>query len=84
MTGSRLTDMETCYKAIRRSVLNSIRIEQQRFGFEPEVTAKLSRLGQRIVEVPVSYRSRSWNEGKKIGVRDLFSTLWCIFRYRFG
>jgi glycosyltransferase involved in cell wall biosynthesis len=83
MTSNRLTDMETCYKAIRRSVLKSITIEQRRFGFEPEITAKLARGGHRIVEVPVSYKSRSWSEGKKIGVRDLISTLWCIVRYRF-
>lgn len=84
MTSNRLTDMETCYKAIRRTVLHSITIEQRRFGFEPEITAKLARGGHRIVEVPVSYRSRSWKEGKKIGVRDLVNTLWCIVRYRFG
>ncbi|MCU0707975.1 MAG: glycosyltransferase family 2 protein [Pirellula sp.] len=84
MTSHRLTDMETCYKAVRRSVLKSITIEQRRFGFEPEITAKLARGGHRIVEVPVSYKSRSWSEGKKIGVRDLINTLWCIVRYRFG
>jgi len=84
MTRSRLTDMETCYKAIRREILQSIRIEQQRFGFEPEITAKLAKRGISIVEVPISYQSRGWDEGKKIGVKDLFSTLWCIVRYRFG
>lgn len=84
MTSNQLTDMETCYKAVRRTVLDSITIEQRRFGFEPEITAKLARRGHRIVEVPVSYRSRSWKEGKKIGVRDLVNTLWCIVRYRFG
>lgn len=84
MTSNRLTDMETCYKAIRRSVLQSIKIEQRRFGFEPEITAKLAVRGHRILEVPVSYRSRSWKEGKKIGVKDLINTLWCIVRYRLG
>lgn len=83
MTSNRLTDMETCYKAIRRTLLQSIEIEQERFGFEPEITAKLARRGQRIIEVPISYRSRSWKEGKKIGVKDLINTLWCIVRYRF-
>lgn len=83
MTSNRLTDMETCYKAIRRNILQSIDIEQRRFGFEPEITAKLACRGHRILEVPVSYRSRSWKEGKKIGVKDLINTLWCIVRYRF-
>lgn len=84
MTANRLTDMETCYKAIRGDVLKTIHIEQKRFGFEPEITAKLSRRGYRIFEVPISYRSRSWKEGKKIGWRDLVNTLWCIVRYRFN
>ncbi|MFO0012516.1 MAG: glycosyltransferase family 2 protein [Planctomycetota bacterium] len=84
MTANRLTDMETCYKAIRRTLLQSIDIEQKRFGFEPEITAKLARRGHRILEVPVSYRSRSWKEGKKIGFKDLINTLWCIVRYRFN
>ena len=81
MTGYRLTDMETCYKAFRRDLLNQIEIEQKRFGFEPEITAKLAKRGVRIVEVPVRYESRGWEEGKKIGIRDLFSTLFCILRY---
>ena len=82
MTNQRLTDMETCYKAFRRELIQSIPIEQKRFGFEPEITAKLARKRIRIREVPISYKSRSWKEGKKIGVRDLISTLWCILRYR--
>jgi glycosyltransferase involved in cell wall biosynthesis len=84
MTSSRLTDMETCYKAMRRTVLTSMNIEQRRFGFEPEITAKLARRGYHIHEVPIGYQSRSWKEGKKIGIKDLFNTLWCIVRYRFG
>ncbi len=84
MTRNRLTDMETCYKAIRRDVLKSLSIQQKRFGFEPEITAKLARQGHRILEVPVSYQSRSWKEGKKIGLRDLINALWCILRYRFS
>ncbi len=82
-TGQRLTDMETCYKAIRRELLQSIAIEQKRFGFEPEITAKLSAKRVKILEVPISYHPRSWNDGKKIGWKDLVSTLYCIIRYRF-
>lgn len=83
MTNQQLTDMETCYKAFRRELIQSIPIEQRRFGFEPEITAKLARKKLQIREVPISYKSRSWQEGKKIGIRDLISTLWCILRYRF-
>jgi len=84
MTRQHLTDMETCYKAFRRELLQSINIEQKRFGFEPEITAKLARRGIVIREVPIRYSSRSWKEGKKIGIKDLFSTLWCIVKYRFS
>jgi glycosyltransferase involved in cell wall biosynthesis len=80
-TGQRLTDMETCYKVMRRDVLQSIEIEQDRFGFEPEITAKLSRRRQRIVEVPIAYHGRGYEEGKKIGLRDAFNALYCIVRY---
>ena len=83
MTNQRLTDMETCYKAFRRQLIQSIPIEQKRFGFEPEITAKLARKKIQIREISISYKSRSWQEGKKIGIRDLISTLWCILRYRF-
>ncbi len=83
LTGLQLTDMETCYKAFRRDVLAGIRIEQTRFGFEPEITAKIARQRVRIQEVGVSYNCRSWKEGKKIGVKDLFNTLYCIVRYNF-
>jgi glycosyltransferase involved in cell wall biosynthesis len=82
MNGQCLTDMETCYKAFRREVLQGITIEQRRFGFEPEITAKIARRGLPIVEVPVRYNARSWTEGKKIGLRDLISTIFCIVRYR--
>lgn len=80
-TGLDLTDMETCYKAFRREVLSSFEIKQPRFGFEPEVTARIARRGYRIYEVPVRYRPRGYSEGKKIGLGDLFSTLYCILRY---
>jgi glycosyltransferase involved in cell wall biosynthesis len=81
VNGTKLTDMETCYKAFRRDILRSVRIQQRRFGFEPEITAKLARSGIKIVEVPISYSSRSHSEGKKIGIRDLFNAIYCIFRY---
>lgn len=77
----QLTDMETCYKAFKRGVLDEIELKQNRFGFEPEFAAKVARRRYRIEEVPVHYEPRSYAEGKKIGVKDLFSTLWCILRY---
>ncbi len=80
-TGVRLTDMETCYKAFRSTALRDIRIKQNRFGVEPELTAKLVRRGYRIQEVPIRYHARSYQEGKKIGVRDLFKAIYCIVRY---
>lgn len=83
LTGHRLTDMETCYKAFRRDLLQQIRIEQDRFGFEPEITAKLAQRRVTIREVGISYTCRSREEGKKIGWRDLFNAIYCIVRYRF-
>jgi len=80
-TGLRLTDMETCYKAFRRNVLRDLPLKQNRFGFEPEVTAKLARRRYRIVESPISYDARGYDEGKKIGVRDLLNAMYCIVRY---
>jgi len=84
LTGQRLTDMETCYKVFRRETVQAIQLEQNRFGFEPEITAKLSKLGKKIVEVPISYDYRSYDEGKKIGIRDGLSAIWCILRYSLG
>lgn len=81
LTGLDLTDMETCYKVFRRDVLSKFEIQQNRFGFEPEVTAKLARRKFRIVERPIHYAARSYAEGKKIGVKDLFNAIWCIVRY---
>ena len=81
LTGLRLTDMETCYKVFRREVIQSLDLKQDRFGFEPEVTAKIARRGCRVVELPVSYDARDFDEGKKIGVRDAVNALWCIARY---
>jgi glycosyltransferase involved in cell wall biosynthesis len=81
LTGLRITDMETCYKAFRRDVLGSFEIQQNRLGFEPEVTAKLARRRYRLREVPIGYNARSYAEGKKIGIRDLFNAVYCIVRY---
>jgi len=80
-TNLNLTDMETCYKVCRREVLNKVTIEENRFGFEPEVTAKLSKLNVVIYEVGVSYYGRTYAEGKKIGWRDGFRAIWAIFKY---
>jgi glycosyltransferase involved in cell wall biosynthesis len=84
LTGQRLTDMETCYKVFRREVLAEIDIKQDRFGFEPEITAKLARRKQRILELPIRYNGRSYEEGKKIGLRDAFNALYCIVRYQWA
>jgi hypothetical protein len=80
-TNLNLTDMEVCYKVFRREVLAQITIEEDRFGFEPEITAKVSRLGCRIYEVGISYAGRTYTEGKKIGWRDGVRAVWCILKY---
>jgi len=80
-TNINLTDMETCYKVFRRSVLTKIQIEEARFGFEPEITAKVAKLGVPIYEVGISYYGRTYEEGKKIGWRDGFRALWAILKY---
>ena len=82
-TDLNLTDMETCYKAFRRSVIQSVQIEENRFGFEPEITAKIAKTKVRIYEVGISYNGRTYAEGKKIGWRDGFRALWCIWKYNF-
>lgn len=82
LTDLNLTDMETCYKLFRADIIKSIDLKEQRFGFEPEVTAKVSRVPQvKIYEVGISYYGRTYNEGKKIGWRDGFRALWCILKY---
>ena len=78
-----LTDMETCYKAVRADVLHDLRLTSDRFGLEPEITARLARLGVRIYEVPISYYGRTYAEGKNIGWRDGVQALWLIFKFRF-
>jgi len=83
-TNLNLTDMETGFKAFRREFIQKIRIQENRFGFEPEITAKLARHGARFYEVGISYSGRTYAEGKKVGWRDGFQALWCILRYGFG
>lgn len=80
-TNLNLTDIEVCYKVFRREVLQKINLEENRFGFEPEITAKVARMGCRIYEVGISYYGRTYEEGKKIGWKDGFSALWCILKY---
>ena len=80
-TDLNLTDMETCYKCFRREVIQAIDIEEDRFGFEPEITAKLAKLRLRIYEVGISYSGRTYDEGKKIGWRDGVRAIYCIVRY---
>ena len=83
LTNLNLTDIEVCYKAFRREVLASIAIEEERFGFEPEITAKVAKGNWRIYEVPISYYGRTYEEGKKIGWRDGVRALYCILKYNF-
>lgn len=83
-TNLNLTDMETCYKAFRREVIQSIDIQEDRFGVEPEVTAKVARAGWRVYEVGIRYDGRTYAEGKKIGWRDGFRALYAIVKYNLG
>jgi glycosyltransferase involved in cell wall biosynthesis len=80
-TNLNLTDMETCYKVFKREVIQKIKIEENRFGFEPEITAKVAKANVVIYEVGISYYGRTYAEGKKIGWRDGFRALWAIFKY---
>jgi glycosyltransferase involved in cell wall biosynthesis len=81
LTNLNLTDMETCYKVFRREILKQIHIEENRFGFEPEITAKVAKLNCRIYEVGISYAGRTYAEGKKITWKDGIRALWCILKY---
>jgi len=83
MTDLNLTDMETCYKVFRRELIQAIPLEEDRFGFEPEITAKLAKARARIYEVGIAYHGRTYDEGKKIGMKDGFRALYCIIKYRF-
>ena len=81
VTNLNLSDMEVCYKAVRREILQSLKLKESGFGFEPEITAKLARKRVRIYEVGISYSGRTYDEGKKIGIRDGLWAVWCIFKY---
>jgi glycosyltransferase involved in cell wall biosynthesis len=81
LTNLNLSDMETCYKAFRREIIQSITIEENQFGFEPEITAKIAKTGCRIYEVGISYYGRTYREGKKISWKDGFAAIWCILKY---
>lgn len=83
LTDLNLTDMETCYKVFRAELLRKIRLKENRFGFEPEFTAKVAKYGFRIYEVPISYSGRDYSEGKKVGWRDGIAAIYFIFKYRF-
>ena len=80
-TNINLTDMETCYKAFRREIIQGINIQESRFGFEPEITAKVAKLNCRIYEVGISYYGRTYKEGKKIGWKDGVQAIYCIIKY---
>ena len=83
-TGLNLTDMETCYKLFKREIIKSVNLKEKRFGFEPEVTAKIARIPKiKIYEVGISYYGRTYDEGKKINAKDGFRALWCIIKYGF-
>jgi glycosyltransferase involved in cell wall biosynthesis len=81
LTDLNLTDMETCYKVFRRDVIQAIRLEENRFGFEPEVTVKVAKRNLRVYEVGISYAGRTYEEGKKIGWKDAFRAMWCLVKY---
>jgi glycosyltransferase involved in cell wall biosynthesis len=81
VTNLNLTDMETCYKAFRRDILQSIPLQEKRFGFEPEITVKIARRRLRVYEVGISYSGRTYAEGKKIGWKDGFRAIWCLLKY---
>jgi glycosyltransferase involved in cell wall biosynthesis len=81
LTNINLSDMETCYKIFRREIIQSIPIEENRFGFEPEITVKIAKRRLRIYEVGISYQGRTYEEGKKIGWKDGFRALWCLLKY---
>ena len=81
LTGLNLTDMETCYKAFKTEIIKSVDLKEDRFGFEPEITAKLAQMRVRIYEGGISYSGRTYDEGKKIGWKDGVQAIWCIFKY---
>ncbi|MBQ8108897.1 MAG: glycosyltransferase family 2 protein [Clostridia bacterium] len=83
-THLKLTDMETCYKCFKREVIQAVDIKENRFGFEPEITAKVAKMKVRVKEVPISYYPRTNEEGKKIGFKDGLRAIYCIWKYRKG
>jgi glycosyltransferase involved in cell wall biosynthesis len=83
-TNLNLSDMETCYKMFRREIIQQVRLQENRFGFEPEITAKVAAMRCRVYEVGISYSGRTYEEGKKIGWRDGIRALWCIVKYSRG
>ena len=83
-THLHLTDMETCYKCFKREIIQAVDIRENRFGFEPEITAKIARMGVRVKEVPISYYPRTNEEGKKIGFKDGLRAVYCIWKYKKG
>ncbi len=83
VTGLKLTDMETCYKAFRAEVIQSIQLKENEFGFEPEVTVKIAKKGISIIEVPISYNARGRHAGKKIGLKDGIHAIWCLLKYQY-
>ncbi len=84
MTGLKVTDMETCYKAFKGDLIRNVNIKENRFGFEPEITAKVSKKKVKLMEVPIHYYPRTKEEGKKIKLKDGFRALWCITKYKFA
>ncbi len=82
-TNLNLTDVWTCYKVFRREVIDEIELKEERFGFEPEFTQKVSDKNLRVYEVPISYYGRTYEEGKKIGWKDGVRALWCVIYYKF-
>ena len=83
-THLKLTDMETCYKCFKREIIQAVDIQENRFGFEPEITAKVAKMNVRVKEVPISYYPRTNEEGKKIGFKDSLRAIYCIWKYRKG
>jgi len=81
ITNLNLSDMETCYKAFRREVIQSVRLQENRFGFEPEITVKIAKRRLRVYEVGISYSGRTYAEGKKVGWKDGMHAIWCLAKY---
>ncbi len=81
---AQITDMETCYKCFKKDILKGIKLHEDRFGFEPEITCKLLKKGFKIIEIPVAYKSRGFEEGKKIGAKDGIRAIYLLFKYRFA